>query len=262
MSLNRRTFLAAAAAAPFAVSASLQPARGDSSPPPPLSGDADEIAMLVYPGFTALDFMGPHHFFGGMPRARIHVVTTQPDLSPVTSDLGLGVQPTATFETCPENVALIFVPGGTMGTVEAARDPRVVSFVRDRASRARYVTSVCTGSLVLGAAGMLVGKRATSHWATLPLLEQFGATPISERVVRDGNIITGAGVSAGLDFGITVVEEMHGRMVAEAGVLISEYAPQPPIDGGTLESARPEIASLLQNSLAGFVTLASDLRIL
>src|SRR5690606_37246587 len=148
------------------------------------------------------------------------------------------------------------------GTVEAARDPRVVSFVRDRASRARYVTSVCTGSLVLGAAGMLVGKRATSHWATLPLLEQFGATPISERVVRDGNIITGAGVSAGLDFGITVVEEMHGRMVAEAGVLISEYAPQPPIDGGTLESARPEIASLLQNSLAGFATLASDLRIL
>jgi putative intracellular protease/amidase len=259
MSLNRRAFLAAAAAAPF-VSASLQTARAESNPPP--SGDADDIAMLVYPGFTALDFMGPHHFFGGMPRARIHVVTTQADLSPVTSDLGLGVQPTSTFETCPENVALIFVPGGTMGTVEVARDPRVVSFVRDRASRARYVTSVCTGSLVLGAAGLLVGKRATSHWTALPLLEQFGATPVSERVVRDGNLITGAGVSAGLDFGITVVEEMHGRMVAEAGVLISEYAPQPPITGGTLESARPEIASLLQNSLAGFVTLASDLKIL
>ena len=261
MPFNRRTFLAAAAAAPFAVSASLQPARAENNPLPP-SADADDIAMLVYPGFTALDFMAPHHFFGGMPRARIHVVTTQPDLSPVTSDLGLGVQPTATLETCPENVALIFVPGGTMGTVEAASDPRVVSFVRDRASRARYVTSVCTGSLVLGAAGLLVGKRATSHWATLPLLEQFGATPVSERVVRDGNLITGAGVSAGLDFGITVVEEMHGRMVAEAGVLISEYAPQPPINGGTLESARPEIASLLQNSLAGFVALASDLKIL
>ncbi len=261
MSFNRRTFLAAAAAAPLAVSASLQSGRAESTPPPP-SGDAQDIAMLVYPGFTALDFMGPHHFFGGMPRARIHVITTQPDLSPVTSDLGLGVQPTATFETCPEDIALIFVPGGTTGTVEAARDPRVVSFVRDRASRARYVTSVCTGSLILGAAGLLVGKRATSHWATLPLLEQFGATPVSERVVRDGNLITGAGVSAGLDFGITVVEEMHGRMVAEAAVLISEYAPQPPINGGTLESARPEIASLLQNSLAGFVTLASDLKIL
>jgi putative intracellular protease/amidase len=218
--------------------------------------------MLVYPGFTALDFMGPHHFLGGMPRAQIHVVTTQQDLSPVASDLGLLVQPTATMDTCPSDLSLIFVPGGTAGTVAAASDREVVAFVKDRASRARYVTSVCTGSLVLGAAGLLRGKRATSHWATLPLLAHFGGTPVSERVVRDGNLITGAGVSAGLDFGITVVEEMHGRMVAEAGVLISEYAPQPPIEGGTLETARPEIVALLQNSLTGFVEQARGLTIL
>lgn len=261
MSFNRRTFLAAAAAAPFAVSVSHHPGRAESHLPV-ADADADAIAMLVYPGFTALDFMGPHHFLAGMPRARIHVVTPQADLAPVTSDLGLQVQPTATPETCPEDVTLLFVPGGTMGTLAAARDPRLIAFVQDRASRARYVTSVCTGSLILGVAGLLVGKRATSHWATLPLLEQFGATPVSERVVRDGNLITGAGVSAGLDFGVSVVDEMHGRMVAQAGVLISEYAPQPPIDGGTLETARPEIAKLLQNNLAGFVQLASELRIL
>jgi putative intracellular protease/amidase len=262
MSVNRRKFLAgAAAAAPLLMVAAGSTARAQEEVPA-LDPEADHIGMLIYPGFTALDFMGPHHFLGGMPRAKIHVVTTQRDLSPVASDLGLLVQPTTTMDNCPADLALIFVPGGTVGTVAAAADPDVVAFVRDRASRARYVTSVCTGSLILGAAGLLEGKRATSHWATVPLLEQFGATPISERVVRDGNLITGAGVSAGLDFGITVVEEMHGRMVAEAGVLISEYAPQPPIDGGTLDTARPEIAALLQNCLAGFVEQARGLTIL
>ncbi len=261
MPFNRRKFLAgAASAAPLLLAASTG-TRAEIAPPP-VDADSDQIAMLVYPGFTALDFMGPHHFFGGMPRAKIHVVTTQADLSPVSSDLGLLVQPTATMETCPADVALIFVPGGTAGTITAASDPRVITFVRDRASRARYITSVCTGSLILGAAGLLRGKRATSHWATVPLLGQFGATPVTERVVRDGNLITGAGVSAGLDFGIVVVEEMHGRMVAEAGVLISEYAPQPPIEGGTLDTARPEIAALLQNSLSGFVEQARGLRVL
>jgi cyclohexyl-isocyanide hydratase len=261
MSFNRRKFLAGAAAAPLLMAAA-GPAVATTATPLAPTLDMDDIAMLIYPGFTALDFMGPHHFFGGMPRARIHVVTTQADLSPVASDLGLLVQPTVTLESCPSDLTLIFVPGGTAGTVAAASDPRVVSFVKDRGSRARYVTSVCTGSLVLGAAGLLDGKRATSHWVTLPLLAQFGATPVSERVVRDGNLITGAGVSAGLDFGITVVEELHGRDVAEAGVLISEYAPQPPIGGGTLATARPEIAALLQNGLAPFVELASSLRVL
>jgi transcriptional regulator GlxA family with amidase domain len=177
----------------------------------------------------------------------------------VQSDLGLSIAPTATLESCPEYLTLLFVPGGTLGIVEAAKDAATLAFVRDRASPARYTTSVCTGSLVLGAAGLLHGKRATSLWSVVDTLARFGATPVCERVVRDGNLITGAGVSAGLDFGVTLVEELRGRDVAEAGVLISESAPQPPLSGGTIDTARPEIAKMLQQGLSGFVEMANDL---
>ncbi|MFD2648813.1 DJ-1/PfpI family protein [Devosia albogilva] len=256
MALDRRTLLLSALALPL-VSAASRAAT-------PVSHEAglDHIGMLVYPGFTALDFVGPHHFLGNLPGAQVHVVTTQPELSPVASDLGLIVQPTTTMADCPAELTVLFVPGGTAGTIAAARDEQVLEFIADRASRARYVTSVCTGSLVLGAAGVLEGKRATSHWATVPTLERFGAIPVRERVVRDGNVITGAGVSAGIDFGITLAEELRGRLFAEAGVLISEYAPEPPIVGGTLETARPEVAALLERNLAPFVADANELKVL
>jgi putative intracellular protease/amidase len=222
----------------------------------------DHIGMLIYPGFTALDFVGPHHFLGALPGTKVHVVTTQADLAPVASDLGLLVQPTATLADCPSDLTVLFMPGGTAGTIAAARDEQVLEFIADRASRARYITSVCTGSLILGAAGVLQGKRATSHWATVPALARFGAIPVRERVVRDGNVVTGAGVSAGIDFGITLAEELRGRMFAEAGVLISEYAPEPPIVGGTLDTARPEVAALLEQNLAPFVADANTLEII
>ncbi len=255
MALNRRSLLLSALALPMA---SLAARAATLAEEPGL----DHFGMLVYPGFTALDFVGPHHFLGNVPGAKVHVVTTRGDLSPVVSDLGLGVQPTTTMADCPANLTVLFMPGGTAGTIAAARDKEVLEFVADRASRARYVTSVCTGSLILGAAGVLVGKHATSHWATVPVLERFGAIPVRERVVRDGNIITGAGVSAGIDFGITLAEELRGRTFAEAGVLISEYAPEPPIMGGTLETARPEIAALLEQNLAPFVADANTLEML
>lgn len=255
MGIDRRSLLLAALTLPLA-SAALRASEDISS------GDVDHIGMLVYPGFTALDFVGPHHFLAPMPNTQVHIVTTQADLSPVVSDMGLMVHPTATTEDCPEDLSVLFIPGGTSGTVAAASDRAVLEFVANRGARATYVTSVCTGSLILGAAGLLRGKRATSHWATLQTLSQFGAIPVDDRVVRDGNIITGAGVSAGLDFGITVAEEMRGRMFAEAGVLISEYAPEPPIVGGTLDSARPEVASMLRQSLGGFVAEASKLEVL
>ncbi|MGN6487654.1 MAG: DJ-1/PfpI family protein [Devosia sp.] len=254
MALDRRSLLFSALALPVLTTMARAATQAEAG--------VDQIGMLVYPGFTALDFVGPHHFLGGMPNARMHVVTTQPDLSPVSSDLGLMVQPTTTMADCPADLTVLFVPGGTSGTIAAARDPAVLAFVADRAARARYVTSVCTGSLVLGAAGVLRGKRATSHWATLDALAHFGATPVAERVVRDGNLVTGAGVSAGLDFGITLAEELRGRTFAEAGVLISEYAPEPPIAGGTLATARPEVASLLKANLAGFVAEADSLAML
>ena len=212
--------------------------------------------MLLWPGFTALDFMGPYHFLA-MPGARVHVVTTQDDLRPVPSDRGVAIQPTVTMNDCPDDLTVLFVPGGS--PIPAARDSRVVEFVRDRAVRAEYVTSVCTGALVLGMAGVLKGRRATSHWSVTPLLDRFGAIPTYERVVEDGKLITGAGVSAGLDFGSALVAKLRGQPAAEIAVLVAEYDPQPPIKGGSLKTARPEISRLVQT---GFERLIRETRAL
>jgi putative intracellular protease/amidase len=264
--INRRTMLthlAAAAALPSTLfRAPLAAASEQSSRPPGQKQQEgqEQIAMLLYPGFTALDFVGPHHFLAGLWGATVHLVTNQPDLRPVQSDTGLAVQPTVTLADCPTDLTVLFTPGGTSGTLAAARDGATIEFMRHSASRATYVTSVCTGSLILGVAGALHGRCATSHWSVVPLLSQFGATPERSRVVRDGNVITGAGVSAGMDFGISLVMELRGQMMAEAGVLMAEYAPEPPLNGGTLETARPEIRDLLQAGLAEFVTDASTLR--
>jgi putative intracellular protease/amidase len=261
MTLDRRRFLAALSALAVTLPA-VSPAAQAAGPAPISTGaGVDHIGMLVYPGFTALDFVGPHQFLGGMGNVQLHVVTNQRGLAPVSSDLGLAVTPTATLESCPEDLTVLFVPGGTVGTIAAASDEPTLAFIRDRATRSRYVTSVCTGSLVLGAAGLLEGRRATSHWSVVDTLARFGAFPVRERVVRDGNVITGAGVSAGLDFGVTLVEELRGRETAEAGVLISEYAPQPPLAGGTIETARPQIAEMLKQGLGGFVEMAENLAI-
>jgi cyclohexyl-isocyanide hydratase len=264
--MTRRTLLTHVAA-----TASLAPALSTASPADPrelasrildlrMEGN-EQIAMLLYPGFTALDFVGPYHFLAGLPGATIHLVTNQPDLRPVASDLGMAVQPTVTMAGCPADLTVIFAPGGTTGTLAAARDEATVDFVRDRASLATYVTSVCTGSLILGVAGALESRRATSHWSVVPLLSQFGAMPERSRIVRDGNVITGAGVSAGIDFGISLVAELRGRRMAEAGVLMAEYAPEPPIPGGTLGTARPEITRLLGGGLKGFADEVRTLRV-
>lgn len=261
MHIDRRTALASLAglalAPAFARTAAAEGER--SAITRPFSGEP--IAMMLYPGMTALDLVGPYHFLGATG-ARIELVTTHPDLSPVHSDLGLAIQPTATFETCPEDLTLLFVPGGTRGTIAAARDQRTISFIRDRASRARYVTSVCTGSLILGVAGVLRGRRATSHWIVRDLLEQFGAIPTAGRVVRDGNVITGAGVSAGLDFGLTLAAELRGQDEAEGILLVSEYDPEPPFTGGSPEAARPEIADAVRRGLSPFVAEARTLKML
>lgn len=221
----------------------------------------EQIAMLLYPGMTALDFVGPYHFLAMMPGAKIHLVTNQSDLRPVPSDLGMAIQPTIIMAECPKDLTLVFCPGGTSGTLAAARDKATIDFIRDRAKQARFVTSVCTGSLILGVAGVLRGKRATSHWSVVPLLSQLGATPVRERVVRDGKVITGAGVSAGMDFGVTLVAELRGRPLAETTTLISEYAPEPPFASGTLEAAPPAIARAGEVILRGFVANAETLTI-
>jgi cyclohexyl-isocyanide hydratase len=168
-----------------------------------------------------------------MPGAKIHLIWKT--LEPVASGRGLRIVPDTTLADCPQ-LDLICVPGGP-GMNPLLVDDEVLGFLRRQAAGARYVTSVCTGSLVLGAAGLLKGRRAASHWMARDLLAQFGATPVDERVVVDGNLITGGGVTAGIDFALTVISELRGPEAAMAVQLGMEYAPAPPFGAGTPESA-------------------------
>jgi putative intracellular protease/amidase len=194
----------------------------------------DVIAQLIYPNMTALDLVGPHYMFSLLMGAKVHLVAKTPE--PVTSDLGLTITPTATFEQCPQDLTVLFAPGGT-GVLSAAGDSQTRAFIADRGARAKYVTSVCTGSLILGAAGLLKGYRATSHWAARDLLADFDAIPTDHRVVRDRNRITGAGVTSGLDFGLTMVSELRDPFYAECAQLLAEYDPHPPFDSGSMHRA-------------------------
>lgn len=217
-----------------------------------MHGD-EQIAMLLYPGFTALDLVGPHYFFACMMGAKVHLVTPEAADVPVVSDLGLAIQPTATLADVPRDLDILFVPGGTTGTVDAMKRRDVTDWLTDRGGRAKLVTSVCTGSMLLGKAGLLRGKRATSHWAARPLLPEVGATPVDARVVTDGNAITGAGVSAGLDFALAVVERLRGRPYAQALMLQAEYHPEPPFPGGTMALTPPVVAEPMAGMFSGVV---------
>jgi cyclohexyl-isocyanide hydratase len=212
------------------------------------------IGFLMFPGMTQLDLTGPYEVLSRLPGAAIHLAWK--DVAPVRSDRGLAIVPTDTFETCP-TLDLICVPGGP-GINELLTDDAVLSFIRHQAWGARYVTSVCTGALVLGAAGLLKGKRATTHWMSHGLLAEFGAVPVHARVVTDGRIITGAGVTAGVDFGLTVVAEIAGRELAEAIELGLEYDPQPPFGTGAPERASPELVARLQAQSARIQGLRTD----
>lgn len=217
---------------------------------------SETVSLLIYPGFTALDLIGPHHFLTSMMGSRVQLVTNQPTLEPVTSDLGLSITPTATLETSFAAPTMLFVPGGGGGTVAAMQHAPTLAWLKDRAPKAKLVTSVCIGSLVLGAAGLLKGRRATSHWAARDVLSDFGATPVAARVVKDGNVITGAGVSAGLDFGLAVVEQLRGRPYAQALMLQAEYSPEPPFRGGSPATTDPAIVAPLEGMLAPVVAKA------
>ncbi len=204
------------------------------------------IVFAVYDGMTHLDFTGPHAFLSRLPDSETVVASAIG--GDVRSD-GLtfgGTQKLADLPRCD----LICVPGG-MAATELALDPAFVGEVRRLALGARYVTSVCTGSLILGAAGLLTGKRAACRWAWRYLLPLFGAIPDEGRVVRDGNVITGGGVTAGIDFALTVLAEIGGDAVAQTIQLGLEYAPAPPFDAGRPESAPPEILARYQQARKG-----------
>lgn len=201
-----------------------------------------QIGMLLYPGLTQLDLTGPYQVLHNLPGAQIHLAWKDTDL--VRSDTGLGIAPTTTLQDCPP-LDIVFVPGG-IGQAAVMNDPVVLEFVRHHGRSARYVTSVCTGSLVLGAAGLLEGYNATSHWGFTHLLSRFGARYTPGRVVIDRNRITGGGITAGIDFGLRLVAEIAGAQTAQAIQLGLEYAPAPPFDCGHPDSADPALVATLR----------------
>ena len=204
------------------------------------------IGMLLFPKLTQLDLTGPYEVLARVPGVEQHLVWK--DLAPVHAGTGLTLQPTTTLARAPQFDVLL-VPGGR-GCVPLMRDPEVLSFLREQARDARYVTAVCTGSLLLGAAGLLEGYAATTHWAFHELLAQCGARPVRQRVVVDRNRLTGGGVTAGIDFGLRLAAELAGEQTARAIQLGLEYDPEPPFAGGSPERASPALVELVRQQLA------------
>lgn len=195
------------------------------------------IGFLVFPDITQLDMTGPYEVFTKLPGAEVHLVWKT--LDPVVANGGMRIVPTMTFAACPQ-LDLVCVPGGP-GMNALLNDEETLAFLRRQAKGARYVTSVCTGALVLGAAGLLQGKRAATHWMSRDMLAAFGATPVAERVVIDGNVVTGGGVTAGIDFALKIAADAFGEDLAKAIQLGIEYDPQPPFRAGSPEGAGPAI---------------------
>jgi cyclohexyl-isocyanide hydratase len=187
------------------------------------------VGFVIFPELTQLDFTGPQQVLARLPQSAMHIIAKS--AAPVPSDSGLSLIPTHTFENCPQ-LDLICIPGGSTGVVRAMGDRETIEFVQRQSRKAKYVTSVCTGAFILGAAGLLKGRRATTHWAFTELLPLLGATHAKGRVVKDGHVITAGGVTSGIDFGLRVVAEIAGEEVAQAIQLGLEYDPDPPFDAG------------------------------
>ena len=198
--------------------------------------------MVLFPGLTQLDLTGAYEVLARMPDTRVHLVAST--LDSVRTEWGLTILPDVSFGDAPP-LDVLCVPGG-WGVNSRLDDEELLSFLRARGERARYVTSVCSGALLLGAAGLLRGYRATTHWMSLDLLPLLGAEPVRHRVVRDRNRITGAGVTAGIDFGLALAAELFGPAAAQRIQLAIEYAPAPPFDGGSPDTAPDDIREALR----------------
>jgi cyclohexyl-isocyanide hydratase len=211
------------------------------------------VGMVLFPNLTLLDMAGPYEVLTNLPGAKVYLIAAS--LEPLRTAKGLAILPDTTFEDAPP-FDMLLIPGGP-GQMQAMEDQRLLDFVRERGKTARYVTSVCTGSLVLGAAGLLQGYRATTHWAYLDLLKPLGAEPVAERVVIDGNRMTSAGVSAGIDFALMLAATLYGGEVAREIQLMIEYDPAPPFKAGSPKSAD---AALLQRATARLATVYQQRR--
>src|ERR1700754_196404 len=207
-----------------------------------------QIGLLVFPKVTQLDFTGPLQVFSGVPGAKVHLIWKR--IEPVPSDSVMMLTPTTTIADCPQ-LDVICVPGGA-GINDMVNDEEMLAFLRKQAEGAKYVTSVCTGSLVLGAAGLLKGYRAATHWSAMEFLSAFGATPVKTRVCVDRNRVTGGGVTAGIDFALTLVSMLVDRTTAEAIQLRLEYNPGPPFNSGSPDTAPPDVLALINERIAPF----------
>jgi len=204
------------------------------------------VGFLIYPNVTQLDATGPAQVLCYVPGATVHMIWKT--LDPVPTDAGFSIVPTTTYATCPQ-LDVLCVPGSA-GEVALMTDEETLSFLRRQATHARYVTSVCTGSLVLGAAGLLKGYKSACHWAWRDMLVPLGAEPVAARIVRDRNRLSGGGVTAGIDFGLALAAELAGEEAAKLIQLALEYDPQPPFDFGSPEKAGPERTSKLRAHFA------------
>lgn len=207
------------------------------------------IGLVLFPRLTQLDMTGPYEVFARLPNAKVHLIWKNRE--PVTSDVGLQILPTITFAECPD-LDVICVPGGP-GMNALLEDEEVLAFLRKQGEKARYVTSVCTGALVLGAAGLLKGYKAATHWASMDFLKAYGAEPTNVRVCIDRNRVTGGGVTAGIDFGLHLASILTDRTTAEKIQLYMEYNPQPPFQAGSPDTAPAEVVSGFRSMAAGML---------
>lgn len=218
-----------------------------------------QIGFLVYPGVIQLDVMGAYQVLAFPPNTQVHLIWKT--LAPIASNEGLTLTPTATLPNCP-SLDVICVPGGGMGQIEVMKDPEILDFLQQQSKSAQYVTSVCTGSMILAAAGLLQGYKATCHWAFRDQLAMLGVEVMPQRVVIDRDRVTGAGVTSGIDFGLTLLGLLCGEDVAKITQLMMEYTPDPPFHAGTPETAGQEIIdSLMQFGkplLDAFLTQTRD----
>ena len=205
-----------------------------------------QIGLVLFPRVTQLDFTGPLQVFSSIPDAQVHLVWKR--IEPVATDSVMMLTPTVSFADCPQ-LDVLCVPGG-FGIDAMVNDEEMLAFLRKQAEGARYVTSVCTGSLVLGAAGLLKGYRATTHWSAMDNLAPLGAIPTKTRVCVDRNRVTGGGVTAGIDFALTLVAQLVDRRTAEAIQLRLEYNPAPPFNAGSPETAPAEVLALIKERIA------------
>ncbi len=212
-----------------------------------MGGEKVTIGLVAYPGMFLQDLVGPLTVFEALMNRDIHIIWKEK--VPVSTGSLIKITPTTTFAETPRNLDVLFFPGGVPGTTDLMRDKETLDFINEKAKTTKYITSVCTGSLILGAAGLLKGYKATSHWATLDVLKEFGAIPTDARIVEDRKIITGGGVTAGIDFGLAIAAKLRNRTYAEAIQLYLEYNPQPPFNAGSPKTASKEVNTFIGGML-------------